>query len=714
MKTQKTKSFKGLKMLLTALICFTLNFSSAFSQTVTPGWHFVNPSPAPYNNYQNIYSTYFFNNNTGYIAGERGLVHRTTDGGKVWHKIPMPVTSTLYKIIFTDNSTGYIFGNNGNILKTVNGGYNWTLLTSGTTQTIRNAYFVAPNIIYAVGGSAGANSLILKSTNDGASWSTQTSPASQNLNSVHFINANTGIASGNNGTIVRTTNGGANWTLRASGTTVNLNGVAFRDNAYGFAVGESSTLLFSTDAGLNWGIQTGVSGSFKIIKFKDATEGYLGGPGGQYRTINGGGTWIQINMTLYPNDISFPVSGNNYYCAGNLSNRGIAYSSNGGANWTPIDRIELGGVNLNELQFTSVNSGFALGSNTYLYNTTNGGFNWNYAGIASVNSFTINGSRGCAVGNNGYIGLSSNGGNSWTGQTFGTINYYGVSFSSSVNGIIVGNAGSVLVTTNGGANWNVRTSGTTQTLRKVKMLSDQIAIAIGDNGTAIKSTDGGNEWFDLTTGTSFNLKDIHFTDGNTGFVSGNGGTLIKTTNAGSTWTTVSTGVSNSLNSIDFRNSTGMIVGNSGTILISTNSGTSWLLQNGITEINLNGVSMPSDNIWYITGDSATVLRTTTSGNLTGINYSNFFNIPDKFTLSQNYPNPFNPATKIKFDIKEPGLVKLTVYDLLGRAVATLLNENLTAGSYEKGFDGSKLTSGVYFYKLEAGDYTEVRKMTLVK
>ena len=116
-------------------------------------------------------------------------------------------------------------------------------------------------------------------------------------------------------------------------------------------------------------------------------------------------------MTLYPNDISFPVSGNNYYCAGNLSNRGIAYSSNGGANWTPIDRIELGGVNLNELQFTSVNSGFALGSNTYLYNTTNGGFNWNYAGIASVNSFTINGSRGCAVGNNGYIGLSSNGGN---------------------------------------------------------------------------------------------------------------------------------------------------------------------------------------------------------------------------------------------------------------------------------------------------------------
>ncbi|MBK7254930.1 MAG: T9SS type A sorting domain-containing protein [Ignavibacteria bacterium] len=59
-------------------------------------------------------------------------------------------------------------------------------------------------------------------------------------------------------------------------------------------------------------------------------------------------------------------------------------------------------------------------------------------------------------------------------------------------------------------------------------------------------------------------------------------------------------------------------------------------------------------------------------------------------------------------------MKLTVYDLLGRAVSNTVKRNLTAGSYEKGFDGSKLTSGVYFYKLEAGDYTEVRKMTLVK
>ena len=89
-------------------------------------------------------------------------------------------------------------------------------------------------------------------------------------------------------------------------------------------------------------------------------------------------------------------------------------------------------------------------------------------------------------------------------------------------------------------------------------------------------------------------------------------------------------------------------------------------------------------------------------------------VPDRFSLSQNYPNPFNPSTKIKFDIKETGFVKLKVFDVLGMEVETLVNEKLSAGSYETTFDGSKLSSGVYFYKIDAGDHTDVRKMTLVK
>lgn len=89
-------------------------------------------------------------------------------------------------------------------------------------------------------------------------------------------------------------------------------------------------------------------------------------------------------------------------------------------------------------------------------------------------------------------------------------------------------------------------------------------------------------------------------------------------------------------------------------------------------------------------------------------------IPRKFELYQNYPNPFNPVTKIKFDIPKAAFVKITVFDILGREVNILANQNMNAGSYEADFDASLLTSGVYFYKIEAGDFTSIRKMMLVK
>ena len=90
------------------------------------------------------------------------------------------------------------------------------------------------------------------------------------------------------------------------------------------------------------------------------------------------------------------------------------------------------------------------------------------------------------------------------------------------------------------------------------------------------------------------------------------------------------------------------------------------------------------------------------------------NIPDKHALHQNYPNPFNPNTKIKFEIAKLSDVKLIVYDLLGRAVATLVNERLKAGTYEVDFDGRELPSGVYFYTLISDSFKETKKMILIK
>lgn len=89
-------------------------------------------------------------------------------------------------------------------------------------------------------------------------------------------------------------------------------------------------------------------------------------------------------------------------------------------------------------------------------------------------------------------------------------------------------------------------------------------------------------------------------------------------------------------------------------------------------------------------------------------------IPDEFHLYQNYPNPFNPTTNIRFDLAKGGDVKLTVFDVTGKEVAVLVNEQLGAGSYSYDFDAGNLATGVYFYKVESPDYTSIKKMILIK
>lgn len=100
------------------------------------------------------------------------------------------------------------------------------------------------------------------------------------------------------------------------------------------------------------------------------------------------------------------------------------------------------------------------------------------------------------------------------------------------------------------------------------------------------------------------------------------------------------------------------------------------------------------------------------GAVVGVNNEN--SIPEKFTLGQNYPNPFNPNTKIDFSIPKNSLVTIKVYDVLGKEVAVLVNKDLTIGSYTVDFNASSLTSGVYFYTISAGEFTETKKLVLVK
>jgi hypothetical protein len=89
-------------------------------------------------------------------------------------------------------------------------------------------------------------------------------------------------------------------------------------------------------------------------------------------------------------------------------------------------------------------------------------------------------------------------------------------------------------------------------------------------------------------------------------------------------------------------------------------------------------------------------------------------LPHEFSLEQNYPNPFNPSTNIKYQIPNTNRVMLNVFDVLGREVATLVNEVKQPGMYSVQWDASRQASGVYFYRLDAGGFTNVKKLVLLK
>jgi len=86
----------------------------------------------------------------------------------------------------------------------------------------------------------------------------------------------------------------------------------------------------------------------------------------------------------------------------------------------------------------------------------------------------------------------------------------------------------------------------------------------------------------------------------------------------------------------------------------------------------------------------------------------------KYNLEDNYPNPFNPSTKIQYSLKEKGFVSLKIYDVLGRIVKILVNKQQSEGNYEVVFDASNLSSGIYYYRIQAGNFRSVKKMLLLK
>lgn len=194
------------------------------------------------------------------------------------------------------------------------------------------------------------------------------------------------------------------------------------------------------------------------------------------------------------------------------------------------------------------------------------------------------------------------------------------------------------------------------------------------------------------------------------------GQLFLSTNEGTSWRAIDSGLTSGDNatiSCFAVSGSNLFAGSSSYgVFLSTNNGISWVAFNtGLTSYGVNGLAV--SGAYLFAGTSGGVWRRPLSDITTLVGKPSTV-LPTQFDLAQNYPNPFNPTTMINYQLPKNSFVTLKVYDVLGRGVATLVNEKENAGSYSVKFDGSTFASGVYLYRLEAGSFISVKKLMVLK
>jgi photosystem II stability/assembly factor-like uncharacterized protein len=388
---------------------------------------------------------------------------------------------------------------------------------------------------------------------------------------------------------------------------------------------------------------------------------------------------------------------------------------------------------LRSVFFISDQIGWITGGNSSndsgkVLKTTNGGINWIIKSIGTspvYSVFFISSTSGWIAADDGKILKTEDGGTNWVVQSNTGSSHRTVQFVSSLNGWVISRGAVQLKTTNSGLNW---TSIILSTYNDGFFISGAVGWIVG--GNIKKTTDGGNNWNTQYSGGIYTVhRAVNFLSSSIGWVAGDDGnyaTVLKTTNGGDNWSSFQTSQTESFFDIQFIDAnTGWSIGQdqipNKKIFRSTNGGANWELQTNGSGI-INALYMLNVNTGWAVGENGIILKTTNSGiTPVGINIEKN-NISGHFSLEQNYPNPFNPTTKIKFDIPDIPLrrgvggmmVTIKIYDALGREVAVLVNSALQSGTYEVDWNASQFPSGIYFYKLETPEFSDVKKMVLLR
>ena len=378
--------------------------------------------------------------------------------------------------------------------------------------------------------------------------------------------------------------------------------------------------------------------------------------------------------------------------------------------------------------------GWAAGGVATVRKTTDGGATWTNANpnpgvitgdIYNIEAFDANTAWCTTSPGATFIYRTTNGGTNWTQvftQAGGFIDAIWMVDANTgfAYGDPVAARWSLWKTTNGGVNWDSTGLYLPQAASEAGWNNAMYIIGnniwFGTNSTKVyHSTTFGTSWTSGPTTGTVNSYSLHFNDAATGLVGGSTSAfIVRTTNGGTSYGPV----------LSLPAGTGNITGMTGSgtdywalrgnnIHRSTNNGDNWTQgytgTTALWDVDVK-VSGGCPQGWAV-GATGTIIKIT--GTPVAV-HNNNNQVPDVYILSQNYPNPFNPATTISYAIPKAGNVELRVYDVLGRQVAVIVNEFRQAGSYSVNFNASELASGVYVYTIRSGDFTDTKKMVLIK
>ncbi len=711
----------------------------------------------------------FVNENVGWIAGEEGVMLKTEDGGQNWRSLPQVGNWNIRLIDFINDSIGWAAADDWTIdkaviFKTTDGGHSWQIqkeIPEMTNNWGKSIFVVDDTTVYVVV----TNANILKTSDGGVSW-VNISPNTQNryFNSVCFVNSDTGFVAGScsdvsgnsSALILKTENGGKSWTEKINPNLQSIVDLQFIDDSTGFFSSWSN--LYKTDDAFETWPATPLIASLSVSSYQVLNQdtiyavvseggvGYWGCGLTLKKSTNGGITWENkffINWGV--SKVYFSNSQMGFLIGGYPYGGSIFRSIDSGNNW----ESQLLSYPFRDVYLIDKDLGFACGgldmchfTNGNILVTYDGGKSWEVTLSASnvQTCLFVNDRIGFAsisVVNFGASVFSilktEDAGKSWLDSyPFCSSDFF---FVNEKTGWVAGRylendyqpGAGIIMTRDQGENWELVWKYPDQneiqlTLNSLYFTNNSTGWAVGDNGLLVKCTDS-LQWEKMTKITYLPLNKVFFADENKGFIAGgylndedNQAILFKTTNGGATWEKIPNFPYLICDIYFHDNQHGWAVGTdksrSGVIVATEDGGEHWTVQRDNLIGPLHALSYRENFLWAV-GEYGLVLRTVVDRTIIIFEHESRV-YPLTYKLAQNYPNPFNPATTIEFALPTSAFITLKVYNLLGEEVATLVAEKREAGIHRISWDARGLASGVYLYRVEAGEFIQTKKLILMR